>query len=369
MRVAVIGGGISGRALASLLRRDTSAKVRVFERDAGPPRDRGLGIWPRARRILESLGASPAAAARIPAAAYRSRDGAWLAKSSAGVAADGRVLSTTLRALAAALDVPVEHGTALVSLDAQAGRCTLRRGDGAPFDAEFDLVVGADGPRSLVRRTIAGGAVHGADDGVWRCVSGFADLRVDEPFETLGRGRRFACVPLAGDACYWFATFRRGDAGGSVGEDLVRLYPRAEWHEPVATIAERAAASALLVEDIFAGAPVWSAGRAVCVGDANCALPPNLAQGASAGIEGAAALAAALAAEQDVGAALKRYAAVHSPRVERCARVTAFTEIVAAPESDAVERLRNLARFVPRPLAAAAFDVSLCYSLGWTDAF
>jgi 2-polyprenyl-6-methoxyphenol hydroxylase-like FAD-dependent oxidoreductase len=362
---------------------------------------------------------------RIPAAAYRSRDGAWLSRCSDTPA--NRVAVATLR-----------ESELLASLEASLPQGTVRRGaslaavreeeDGVAVQLEDGhvergtVVVGADGVGSAVRRFAfaepAGAAIDTGKISFSGILSptaiaslsdsgGRTDAHADSlayAFETLSAGRRFAVVPLADGGAFWFATL--GAGGGIEGADascsvaaLRAAYNG--WHEPiprllhavaceVAEAAMAAGGGAAADDGAAAGAPPlrcdrlhvtprtarWWAGRAVLVGDAAHALPINLAQGAACAIEGAFTLSAALAdalggsragapLETAVAAAaFARYQAGHEARVRQCRVVTAFTELLAAPASPPTEALRNAIRLVPRPLNGWIFDTALELSLG-----
>ena len=362
---------------------------------------------------------------RIPAAAYRSRDGAWLSRCSDTPA--NRVAVATLR-----------ESELLASLEASLPQGTVRRGaslaavreeeDGVAVQLEDGhvergtVVVGADGVGSAVRRFAfaepAGAAIDTGKISFSGILSptaiaslsdsgGRTDAHADSlayAFETLSAGRRFAVVPLADGGAFWFATL--GAGGGIEGADASRSVAALRaayngWHEPiprllhavaceVAEAAMAAGGGAAADDGAAAGAPPlrcerlhvtprtarWWAGRAVLVGDAAHALPINLAQGAACAIEGAFTLSAALAdalggsragapLETAVAAAaFARYQAGHEARVRQCRVVTAFTELLAAPASPPTEALRNAIRLVPRPLNGWIFDTALELSLG-----
>ena len=425
-RVLIAGAGPAGLTLASALHRRGCA-VAVYERQARRP-DRGLGLWGRSQVVLRELGLGNLLddCRRIPAAAYRSRDGAWLSRSSDTPA--NRVAVATLR-----------ESDLLASLEASLPQGTVRRGaslaavreeeDGVAVQLEDGhvergtVVVGADGVGSAVRRfafaepagscsidtgkisfsgILSPTAIASLSDS-----GGRTDAHADSlaySFETLSAGRRFAVVPLADGGAFWFATL--GADGGIEGADAIRSVAALRavydgWHEPiprllhavaceVAEAAMAAGGGAAAEDGTAAGAPPlrcdrlhvtprtarWWSGRAVLVGDAAHALPINLAQGAACAIEGAFTLSAALADALDgsradaqleaaaAAAAFARYQAEHEARVRQCRVVTAFTELLAAPASPPTEALRNAMRLVPRPLNGWIFDTALELSLG-----
>jgi 2-polyprenyl-6-methoxyphenol hydroxylase-like FAD-dependent oxidoreductase len=85
-------------------------------------------------------------------------------------------------------------------------------------------------------------------------------------------------------------------------------------------------------------------GNVVLAGDAAHAMLPTIGQGACQSLEDAAALAAAVAAEDTLDRALQRYEAVRVPRVRR---------IVALARAGAVSRRPSAASCAMPPAAAA----------------
>ena len=321
--------------------------------------DRGLGMWGRSQAVLRELGLGTFldGCHRIPSAAYRSRDGAWLSRCSDTPA--NRVRVATLRE--AALLEELEAGLPEGSVRRNAWVYQVSQDD-AGIEVRLDdgtsergaVLVGADGANSAVRRLHFGGS---EPFGPWAVDTGMvsysgvlsplavrnlttsggstdlpaaAGSPVEYAFETLSAGRRFAMVPLADGGAFWFATLPAastppGDAAGAAAVAALRAAYDG-WHAPIPRVlhavacdaAEAAMATAtaslssssstavssspsasppLRCERLQVAPPLerWWRGRAALVGDAAHALPINLAQGASCAVEGAYTLATSLA--------------------------------------------------------------------------
>jgi flavin-dependent dehydrogenase len=150
VRVAIVGAGPAGSLLAYLLARG-GAEATVF--DASHPREKpcGGGLTPGAARLLPTAPAGdPLPARRVVSCRFDSGEG-----SSVDVALSSPVLVASRRQLDAwllrrATEAGARHRAAhVVAVDAEGGVRTAG-GEREPFD----VVVGADGAGSLVRRTL-----------------------------------------------------------------------------------------------------------------------------------------------------------------------------------------------------------------------
>jgi 2-polyprenyl-6-methoxyphenol hydroxylase-like FAD-dependent oxidoreductase len=341
-RVAtVVGGGIGGLAAAIALRR-RGWRVEVLER-AGEFTEIGAGIslWPNALRALDALGLADAVRALGAvevAGGLRDRRGRWLSRTDNAelVRRFGHPLvvlhrAELLRVLARALPAdalrPGSEVTAVRDAgDPSRGPVVEHRGG----ESAADLVVGADGLRSAVRRALwpdAAGPRYAGYTG-WRMVTEPLAEPPAEGAATWGRGARFGYTALPGGRMYCFATASLpagGGTGAGASEHAELLRRFGAWPDPVPALLAAVPADAVLRHDLYELPPLPSfvRGRVALLGDAAHAMTPNLGQGACQALEDAVTLAHCLDATPDVAAALRSYDRLRRPRTRAVARRSA----------------------------------------------
>jgi 2-polyprenyl-6-methoxyphenol hydroxylase-like FAD-dependent oxidoreductase len=354
MRVEVIGAGIAGLAVAVGLQR-AGATVTVRERQPDATQHgSGLSLFGNGLAALDALGlaeAVRAAAGDLPpyASGLRRPDGRWLARFSAQVTAELRVIER--QRLHDVLHEALRPGTVRFSAPV-----STEDGSALAYGAA-DLVIAADGIRSAVR-------AGWPDDPGWR-YAGYVAFRgitarpvaLDAAGETWGRGRRFGVAPLADGRVYWFAALNgpREEPSLIDRSDLERLF--ADWHQPIGAIlaATPVEAITLLPIDELARCPrsLWR-DNVVLIGDAAHAMTPNLGQGANLALEDAATLALLLAP----------FAAQPGPAPDRLRRTLADYQRLRLPRVRAVGRRSRRIGVVgqwERPVAVRARDAVLAW--------
>jgi FAD-dependent urate hydroxylase len=328
-RVLIVGGGIAGLALAPMLTR-IGVAVDVIER--GPAwRPAGTGIYlpGNAAGALRVLGLEAQVASRaVEIARQRFYDhrGRLLfevdvAELWAGVGPCLALHRAELHRLLreAAGDVPVRIGLAVKRLAQRDGVVSVEFSDGT--SGEYDLVVGADGIHSAVRRlTFEPPAVPRPVGQVgWRFLAP-RPPEVTTWSVMLGRRSAFLTIPIDGDCVYCYCDV----VSTPVHDTPERVPPErldelfAEFAEPATTLLDALDAAAdthvSTIEEVALDR--WARERVVLIGDAAHATSPNMAQGAAMALEDALVLTDCLRKISAIPDAIDAFEARRRPRTD-----------------------------------------------------
>ena len=185
-----------------------------------------------------------------------------------------------------------------------------------------DLIVGADGIHSQVRRELfADQKPHYMGYRSHRLVmDNVAGVRCFT--EYLGRGQRIGLVPISEKRIYIWTTFNSREHE-QPAPDLPRLFAQFT-HQPVrqlfAALPPPQQIITTEIEELWARR--WRGERAVLLGDAAHAMTPNIGQGAGMAMEDAAVLAEELAGGAALDRALANYEERRKARVETVMRIS-----------------------------------------------
>ncbi|MFC3448575.1 FAD-dependent monooxygenase [Amycolatopsis speibonae] len=327
-RVAVVGAGPAGLAIAILLR-EAGFDVRVYERaEPGGSGGSGLTLWPNAIRALEAMGAAEevlAASGTGDGLRMRRADGVVLQALTAKEMEDrcgglGRAMrrADLIRVLIDRLgERHVEFGAPCVRAGEGKHGAWLRFADGR--EAEADLVIGADGVRSVVRSALCGeDPLNYLGYAVVRGVARLPGPRLPATM-SLGRGKQAGLFAMRGDRVYWFTAFATPPDGGT--DPRPHLEAFSEWHQPIPDVIDATDPGDLVFTRIHDRVPLrrWGTGRLVLAGDAAHPSAPTLGQGTCQAFEDAIALRDAFGAANDLGEVFRRYEA---ERVRRAGALT-----------------------------------------------
>ncbi|MDQ0823534.1 2-polyprenyl-6-methoxyphenol hydroxylase-like FAD-dependent oxidoreductase [Arthrobacter sp. V1I7] len=222
--VTVVGGGIAGLALAARLD-PRRFRVTIHERrEELPPVETSLAMWPEAQQALDALGILPAARAA------GSRFGGMALRDGAG--------NVFLQGQAPGV-IGVSRADLLRLLDAAVPASVARAYGPVRSLPVAELVAGADGVHSLVRRAVWGERSRAR-------LSPYLALRgiIDEPVppdaggEYWGRGQLFGITPASRNRTYWYASYRSDLGPGGIDVEgalavtrarVLRLGARHSW--------------------------------------------------------------------------------------------------------------------------------------------
>lgn len=343
MDIVIIGAGIGGLAAAACLLQN-GHRVRVFEQ-APQLGEVGAGIQMSANavKVLDHLGLRAAIepdAVRPLAFEFRRFDsGELLHRIPLGAPheqAHGAPYFQIHRAdLHRALQAAVERlSPGCVTLNARAisiddGLDGVRVAFDGAAPVQTELLVGADGIRSVVRQHVIGAdAPHFTGQVAWRCTVPIEriapELRTDI-VSTIWCGPRNHAVMYylrGGRVLNFVGCVERADEEESwttkrPWEELSADY--GGWHPMVRAVIDTVDRDQCFRWALNNRAPslVWSRGRCTMLGDAVHATLPYMAQGAAMAIEDAAVLARAVALDGPLDERLRRYEQHRAPRTAR----------------------------------------------------
>src|SRR5262245_35116209 len=277
MRTAVIvGAGIGGLAAAIALRR-AGWDVRVFEQ-ANSPRELGfaLALAPNALQALRELGLESVVSREgvaVRTFEVRRPDGQLLKR--VEFRRDEIQSVVTLR--------PVLHGGLLAALGGTA--LSIGRRINGLEDVEGDIIVGADGVASVIRRALHPDEPQPRPSGYYalRGVTHQASDRLGrtDAVVYLGDGTEIGLARAGGAAVYWYISlidaFASADPAGVLDRCTRGLDRNA------ADIMHAAKPEDLRLDRLFFREPldVWGRGRVTLLGDAAHPVLPHTAQGAA----------------------------------------------------------------------------------------
>ena len=372
-RVAlIVGAGIGGLAAGVALQR-AGWRVRVFER-AASPRELGfaLNLAPNAMAALAELGlAAPVLAEghKPMHAEVRRANGCVLRRidisrwqSSARHPTVIALRPTVHGALLAAIApeaIELESEAVDFALAGDRVRLTLRSGR----SVEGDLLLGADGVRSAVRRRLFPdepppqpsryAAVRGVSYEAAACLGGLCAILY------LDRGIEAAAVKAGGTAVYWYMSLLTDDLppGDRQPTGIVDFRTR-DMEDVFRAIVLATKAQDFRFDDLMVRDPIdaWGHGPVTLLGDAAHPMLPHTGQGAAQAIEDAVALGLALR-NPDTFAALRTYERARIPRTRRVVRSGPRIARVTTTRNPVIGWLRNTTiRMVPLAFVRAGLD-------------
>ncbi|PSR66594.1 monooxygenase [Nocardia sp. MDA0666] len=396
LRVIVVGGGIGGMAAAIALHR-RGHDVQVWERAAAVGEvGSGLTLWPNGLRALDAIGVGAQVRSRAMAdteGGIRDRSGRWLTRTDTEKFADryGPVVAVhradlfdilrtalgenrlRLGVTVTGVDIEDRWRTGEPGGESHRGEHS-KGGHASPAVGVLhsggvetaDLVVGADGLRSVVRTAVCPRARPPRYAGytAWRMIT--------EPLPGLrqggqiwGSGEIFGIVPLADHRVYMFGAVNAAEGERAPDGEFAEVRRRfGAWPDPVPRLLGAVSPDSVMRHDIYQlpDLPTFVRGRVALLGDAAHAMTPNMGQGANLALEDAVTLAALLD-NGEIDDALRRYDALRRPRTRALAHQSRRIGTVAQWSWTPAVRARDTAlRLMPGWAMPRAF----ARALDWT---
>lgn len=334
-KVLIVGAGVGGLAAAWWLARN-GWQPTLLER-AASLRSGGymLGLSGSGYRVVDRMGLLPALRRHhlpINENVYRARDGQvlwrakfhellgdldWITLSRTDLV---QVLHDAVRAQA-----EIRFGVTVTAIEPQAERVSALLSDGSRFEA--DLLIGADGVHSTVRRMLFGPDSDFVRPLGYRCAAFQTadDLGLGHDFLSYAEpGRLAEFYTLAAGRLATLYAWRAQPEAAVAGQDRAAVLRSAfENAHPEALhyIDALTPDTPLYFDDLeMIEMPSWVRGRALLLGDAAHCLTLISGQGAGMALTGACILSQELAEateDRDLDAALRRYQTRLRPAIDR----------------------------------------------------
>lgn len=349
MLAVVVGAGIGGLSTAIALEQ-AGVEPLVIER-AVVLSEAGFGLVLSANAItaLHALGLRERVAThgtRVRRAEIRNPRGELLTLidyEALGWETYGILRSELQEAMLAA--IPAERlrlGTTCIGADDD-GEAVL---EGGAEVVAGDVVVGADGLHSAVRRSLFGEeSLRYGGHRAWRAGTRFDDERVRDRFvEVWGVGGGFGFGPAGADRVYWycFETVPEGAPSPKRPRDDF-LHRYGSWFEPIPALVESTEPDAIEATFTYDRAPrrKWGRGRVTLLGDAAHPMKPNIGQGAAQALEDAVVLGSCLSGGGAPEIALREYERRRVRRANRVVRASRRAGRAAEVRSLRAARVRD----------------------------
>jgi 2-polyprenyl-6-methoxyphenol hydroxylase-like FAD-dependent oxidoreductase len=248
-------------------------------------------------------------------------------------------------------------------------RCIGVHQDAETVQAEFeegttasaDLLVGADGVHSVVRRAVPSASatqLRRAEIGVWRGIApvGQGEVPMGFHIRVLGPATLFGVARVSDELVRWYAGARFREPRPSSGPEYRQkaLDEFGDWPSPVRTTLQETADADYLFNDTPHAPPLrtWGSGRITLLGDAAHASVPTLGISAGLAIEDASVLAECLRAAGGDLSGIRAYEARRRPVAARVVRAARLFGRVLLIRRRPAERLREIGtRIAPQTLA------------------
>jgi 2-polyprenyl-6-methoxyphenol hydroxylase-like FAD-dependent oxidoreductase len=325
-RILIVGGGIAGLALGRALRQQGFVPDIIERASSWPAGGTGLYFPGNGIRTLAALDLADQVKARAVCMSHQrilDHTGAPLAEIDLArfwnpVGRCFAIARSELHRilLEGAAGVRMRLDASLTALSQEDDEVHVVFADGST--STYDLVVGADGIHSSIRRLVFGSFVPRHLGQVsWRFLVDHSGV-IDTWTAMLGPRRAFLAMPVGPNRLYCYADLAALATEDPIERDLLRLRALfADFAEPVPGILNQLESFDSIhfssIEEIALDTSVH--GRVVLVGDAAHATSPNMAEGASMALEDALVLARMLSTHGSLTESLAAFSSRRQARI------------------------------------------------------
>lgn len=349
-RVLIVGAGIGGLTLAIALR-ERGIAVDVVEIEA---RVIGVGITLTGStlRALDVVGLAAGCVERgFGFNFFKVSDGGGKLQATnplppsvpglpAAVGMQRPVFADFMTDTATAKGASIHQGLTVAEMDEDDLGVNVRLTDGS--SGRYDLVVGADGVFSSIRRRVLGDAYEPeyVGQGVYRFMTE-RDPSIDQIHVFVGPKLKAGFIPLSNDAMYLFTTmsYPHNTRIDQSKTHVILKEALKDFTSPIVVeVRERMRSAEKVIwrpfENTLVPSP-WYRGRVVLIGDAAHTMTPHLTAGGGMAIEDAVILAEVLSQDGPLPARLDEFMQRRFERVRTACDISlAICKLEQAPEPD-----------------------------------
>jgi 2-polyprenyl-6-methoxyphenol hydroxylase-like FAD-dependent oxidoreductase len=377
-KIIIIGGGIGG-ATATLALQKIGVEAEMFERAAKLKEvGAGIALWNAPFRALERLGIGE----KIRSSATPLKFGVMgfpsgkvfqkldFEKILGSQFSENFIIhrADLHSAILSGLDknsIHTDHECERIEQNSDGVKVTFKNGK----TTEGDLLIGADGFSSVVRKSLFGETtVRYSGQTCYRCVVDISALQPSTLSEIQGKGQRFGIAPINEKRVYWFAAMNvpQGEKDDPAKRREFLLDKYKDWAFGIPEMIA-ATSNSILRNDLVDRVPLktWTKGRITLLGDAAHPMIPNLGQGACTAIEDGFILAKNILKHGVIADALNLYEAERFRRTNRIVKQSWQFSIPLVWTNPLAVWLRNkMFEYTPNSFSEKLFRENICFDVG-----
>lgn len=386
--IAIVGGGIAGLA-ASLFAKQKKMHIPIYEKTSHLDcKDNLLWIAPNGLHLLNVLGLAKQFQERSVAQnkmIFSTRDLKPMMTLDCDqlIASNGYPIFAIKRQdlYQIILDELIRQGGeiffdhAIESIDQTSDKVTLSFQDRSDH-VHCDYVIGADGIGSRIRNLIFPNShikYQGLCTYLGRSETEIAEKYIGKTTEAWGFGTRFVFTSVDSKTTYWSA-IERPDVYRKNSDPIPDDFPQKlfyqfqEYHPDILTVIKgmNPESTHRCNFGVVSGLSKFSYGRICLIGDAAHAMPPNMGQGASLGLEDAYCLIHLLSTGTDVSLIDREFQKMRHKRVNQMMQLANTMNVFFQPKTGLGRWARDcFVRMMPDRLnqkkAAQLYEFSLSF--------